>query len=247
MTLAALDPSTFEERLRFEGRLRYHDSHPFHERMHAGLLRPSELRIWIANRYYYQSRLPIKDALILAKSEDPGFRREWARRIREQDGAGDSELVSGAASRGGLELWLDLAEGAGLERGRVARCETVLPGVRSACDRYVTCVEHATLVEAVASSLTECFAPDLMEQRIAAWDRYYTWVPRAARTYFDVRVGRARKDSEHALAFVLRHATTRRLQERCIAALVLKCGVLWAMSDAIDTACISERSFAETA
>ncbi|HEY3500494.1 MAG TPA: pyrroloquinoline-quinone synthase PqqC [Polyangiaceae bacterium] len=247
MIQAPLPPTTFEERLRFEGRLRYHDSHPFNERMHAGQLTPAELRVWVENRYYYQSRLPIKDALILAKSEDPAFRREWARRIREQDGSSEFEPDGRPASRGGLDLWLDLAEGTGLGRARVASCSGVLRDVRVACDRYVALVQQASLVEAVASSLTECFAPELMERRILAWEKHYAWVPRRARTYFEQRVGRARRDSEQGLAFVLEHATTRHAQERCIAALITKCGVLWTMLDAIEEACLEGRRMERTA
>lgn len=239
MNQPPLDPVSFEERLRFEGRLRYHDSHPFNERMHEGRLRPDELRTWVENRYYYQSRLPIKDALILAKSEDPAFRREWARRIREQDGSSEFEADGRPPSRGGLELWLDLAEGTGLDRARVAAFAGVLPAVRTACDRYVALVEGASLVEAVASSLTECFAPELMEQRIVAWRKHYSWVPATARAYFEQRVGRARRDSEQGLGFVLEHARTRPVQEHCITALVAKCGVLWSMLDAVDAACSS--------
>jgi pyrroloquinoline-quinone synthase len=234
MSEPPLARAAFEERLRFEGRLRYHDSHPFHERMHAGALTPRELGVWIENRYYYQTRLPIKDALIVAKSEDRAFRREWLQRIREQDG--DVGAGSGAPLPGGLELWLELAEGAGLDRAQVASFARVLPGVRAACDSYVSFVEGATLVEAVASSLTECFAPDLMERRISAWERFYPWVPRRARAYFEVRVGRARVDSRHGLAFVLEHATTRLEQERCVQALVKKCGVLWSLLDAVAAA-----------
>jgi pyrroloquinoline-quinone synthase len=241
----ALDRVALEERLRFEGRLRYHDSHPFHERMHAGALTPNELRVWVENRYYYQSRLPIKDALIVAKSEQASFRREWARRIREQDGVPEHDGTP--ASRGGLELWLDLAEGVGLDRRKVASCEGVLPGVRLACDRYVEFVAGSTLVEAVAASLTECFAPDLMEQRRLAWQKHYAWVPRSALTYFELRVGRARLDSTHAVAFVLENATTRPAQERSVAALVTKCNLLWAMLDAIDGACSKERALEHSA
>jgi pyrroloquinoline-quinone synthase len=145
MTSEALSPEAFEERLRREGSTRYHDRHPFHRRMHDGLLSRDELRTWVENRYYYQTRLPIKDALIVAKSDNRVFRRIWAERIRQQDGRDEDEAPGRSVASGGLELWLRLAEGVGLDRGRVERCERILPCVRAACDRYVSFVREATL------------------------------------------------------------------------------------------------------
>lgn len=228
-----LDRTLFEERLRFEGGLRYHDQHPFHVRMHQGALSRRELAIWVENRYYYQTRLPLKDALILAKSESVEFRRAWAERVAEQDGA------TNGATPGGLELWLALAEAAGLDRRRVESFADVLPRVRRACDDYVEFVRDATLVEAVAASLTECFAPDLMAERMLAWDRHYPWIAPSARAYFDRRVRRARVDAEHGLELVLTEAITHDAQERCVDALVLKCEILWEMLDAIDEASVN--------
>jgi pyrroloquinoline-quinone synthase len=152
-------------RFRREGETRYHDHHRYHILMHEGKLTRLQLQQWVLNRYYYQTRIPIKDALILAKSEDPDFRRMWIRRIRDHDGDEPGE--------GGLELWLRLAEGVGLDREEVASCRSVLPGVRFACDGYVELVRERSLVEAVASSLTEFFAPDLMSRRVLAWERQY--------------------------------------------------------------------------
>src|SRR5438552_14905178 len=152
--------------------------------MHEGELSKGQLQAWALNRYYYQTRIPIKDAIILSKSEDPEFRRAWIRRIHDHDGeqAGD----------GGLSLWLRLAEGVGLSREEVASCRSVLPGVRFACDAYVELVRERSLVEAVASSLTEFFAPDLMQKRVLAWERHYPWVSRDMLEYFRSRVPRAR-------------------------------------------------------
>ncbi len=244
---ASSHAAAFEERLRREGRARYHDRHPFHQRMHEGLLTPDELRIWVENRYYYQSRLPIKDALIVAKSEDRAFRTIWRERIEEQDGRLGDDTADGHRPRGGLDLWLALAEGVGLDRRRVERCEAVLPGVRRACDRYVSFVREATLLEAVASSLTECFAPDLMARRVAAWSTHYTWIPERATAYFGVRVVRAQRDSEHGLGFVLEHATTNELMNAAVRALVMKCEILWSMLDAIDDAGKPSSNFGRTA
>jgi pyrroloquinoline-quinone synthase len=221
---AALPADEFVAWLKREGEARYHDSHPIHRLMHAGGLDQRQLQEWVRNRYYYQSRIPIKDAIILSKSEDPAFRRSWIRRIHDQDGDG-----SGA---GGLENWLRLAEAVGLERAAIERYDGVLAAVRFACDAYVELVRSRTLLEAVASSLTEFFAPDLMSARIDAWTRHYPWVSAESLAYFRSRVPRARKDSDEAIQFVLQQATTYEAQERCVAALIRKTEVLWGLLDA---------------
>ena len=215
-------------RLRREGEQRYHDRHPFHRRMHEGRLSRRELQEWVRNRYYYQTRIPIKDAIIVSKSDDPGFRRAWLRRIRDHDGEREGE--------GGLELWLRLADGVGLDREEVRDCRHVLAGVRFACDAYVALVRERSLVEAVASSLTEFFAPDLMSARIAAWEKHYPWVKPELLEYFRSRVPRARRDSEEAVAFVIANARTHEMQERCVAALVKKTEILWHLLDCVETA-----------
>jgi pyrroloquinoline-quinone synthase len=229
-TNTMLAPSVFVARLKDEGERRYHSHHPYHLRMHAGELSREQLQQWVLNRYYYQTRIPVKDALILAKSEDPIFRRRWIERIREQDGTEDGT--------GGLALWLRLAEGVGLDSKSVASCRQVLPGVRQACDRYVELVRRAPLVEAVAASLTECFAPDLMRARLDAWERHYPWVDKKALDYFRTRLSQARRDGEDALLFVVGHAVNRPQQERCIAALIRKTEVLTALLDALAAAYI---------
>jgi pyrroloquinoline-quinone synthase len=194
----------------------------------------------VATRYYYHTRLPIKDALIVAKSEDRAFRRRWTERIHEQDGRVAHPVKDRPEASGGLELWLRLAHAVGLERALVESFRAVVPGVRAACDRYVAFVREATLLEAVASSLTECFAPDLMTRRLAAWTTHYAWIPPEATAYFGARVVRARTDAEHGLAFVLEHATTAELEDLAVRALVTKCEILWSMLDAIDRACDTE-------
>jgi pyrroloquinoline-quinone synthase len=157
---AALHP--FAERLRSEGERRYHDAHPFHRRMHEGTLSRRQIQEWVKNRFYYQTRIPIKDALILSKSDDPAFRRMWLRRIVDHDGERDGE--------GGLASWLALARGVGLDPDEVSSLESVLPAVRFACDAYVTLVRERTLLEAVASSLTEFFSPSILTRRAIAWE-----------------------------------------------------------------------------
>lgn len=226
-------PELFVERLRAESERRYHDRHPFHLRMHEGALSQAEVRLWVQNRYYYQSRIPIKDALILAKSEDPGFRRTWMRRISDHDGAVEGE--------GGLVLWQRLAEALSIDRDELLSYRGVLPGVRFACDAYVSLVERATLVEAVASSLTEVLAPDLMQRRIEAFERHYPWIPPHALDYFRSRVPRARSDGEFGLAFVMERARSRAEQDRCVRALITKTEILWHLLDAVDHASSTSR------
>ena len=235
----ALGAEAFVERLRAEAAQRYHDQHFFHVAMHRGTLSREQLQAWTRNRFYYQTRIPIKDALILAKSEDPAFRRAWIRRIHDHDGHVEGE--------GGIELWLRLAEGVGLDRGEVERCEGVLPGVRFACDAYVELVRERSLLEAVASSLTELVAPELMSKRIVAWEQHYPWVRSDVLAYFRTRVPRARTDSQEALAFVTEHATTRELQERCVAALVRKTEILWHLLDCVAAAYGPQRPAADAA
>ncbi|MDP9002161.1 MAG: pyrroloquinoline-quinone synthase PqqC [Myxococcota bacterium] len=225
MNGAALAGPAFVERLRSEGASRYHHLHPFNMRMHAGKLTKPQLQRWVCNRYYYQTRIPIKDALIVSKSESPEFRRTWSRRIADHDGTKEGE--------GGLHEWLVLAGGVGLDVTEVRSCRMVLPAVRAACDGYVELVRARSLVEAVASSLTEHFAPDIMKTRIAAWERHYPWVAADALGYFRARVPRATRDAEEALSFVVAHATTAEVQQRCVRALVDKCKILWAMLDAV--------------
>jgi pyrroloquinoline-quinone synthase len=223
-----LSPDAFLERLRQEGAARYHDRHPFHHQMHAGALSKAQLQGWVLNRYYYQTRIPIKDAILISKSEDPAFRRSWIRRIHEHDGVQEGE--------GGLAQWVRLGEGVGLGKEELVSLARVLPAVRFACDAYVELVRTRSLVEAVASSLTEFFSPELMTHRLQAWAIHYPWVDPTMLEYFRGRIGRAKVDSQEAVDFVLAHATTRELQERCVAALITKCQILWALLDAVSAA-----------
>ncbi len=225
MTGVLLSPDALVDRLRHEGASRYHSLHPFNLAMHEGKLSRDHLQRWVLHRYYYQTRIPIKDALILSKSDDPAFRRAWMRRIADHDGTKDGE--------GGLAEWLLLARAVGLDEDEVRSLRRVLPGVRYACDSYVELVRERSLVEAVASSLTEHFAPDIMRTRVAAWEQHYPWVDQTALAYFRSRVPRATRDAEEALAFVVQNATTPALQEACVRALVDKCRVLWSMLDAV--------------
>ncbi len=230
MTQELLSNDAFIERLRDEGRRRYHDQHPFHQRMHAGELSRNQLRGWVLNRYYYQTRIPIKDAILISKSEDPAFRRSWIRRIHDHDGTGTGE------SEGGLAQWVRLGVGVGLRKEEIVSLEHVVPAARFACDAYVQLVRERPLVEAVASSLTEFFSPEIMSNRVKAWEKHYPWVDPGMLEYFRGRVVRARIDSQEAIAFVVANTATREIQERCVDALVTKCHILWALLDAVSAA-----------
>lgn len=218
----------FTERLRAVAEDRYHDRHPFNVRMHEGELTPSELRRWIANRFHYQRHIPVKDALILAKFDEPALRRVWVRRIQDHDGT--------AVGQGGIERWLRLGEAAGLERPRLWDTSRVLPGVRLAVEGYVNFCRLRPVLDAVAASLTELSAPGLMRTRIAAFERYYPWIEAEGLAYFRTRIGQGGRDSAEALALVQGWARTREQQERAVAALTFKCEVLWALLDAVDRA-----------
>ncbi len=218
----------FEQRLRDILEARYHHRHPFHERMYAGELGPEEIRLWVRNRYYYQTRIPIKDGLILTKAEDAGFRRDWIRRIQDHDG--DGQRV------GGLELWLRLADAVGLEREEVESLRAVLPGVRRACDAYVSFVSEHDLLESVAASLTEILAGPFMAARIVAWEKHYPWVDPEGLHYFRTRTAQAPRDAEEGLAFVRAGARSPEERDRCAAALERKCEILWQLLDAVEWA-----------
>ncbi len=231
MTLAPWSKDELVERLRAVGAAGYHDKHPFHRAMHEGNLTKRQLQAWIENRYYYQAMIPRKDAAILAKATDPALRRAWIQRILDHDGS--------KAGEGGLERWLRLAEAAELSRQDVAGFRFVLPGVRFAVDAYLDLVERRSLFEAIASSLTELFAPGIMAVRLPAFEKHYPWVDRAGLEYFRTRLVEAPRDAELGLAYVVEHATTRELQARAIDALKTKCNILWSLLDAIHFAYVS--------
>ena len=182
----------------------------------------------MANRFYYQENIPRKDAAILANCPDRDVRRRWVQRILDHDGA--------AGGEGGIEAWLRLAEAVGLTRQEVQDERHVVPGVRFAVDAYITFARTRPWVEAVASSLTELFAPDLMAERLAAFERYYTWIDPGELAYFRARLSQAPRDSRHALEVVTQWCRTPDEQAAAVAALTFKCDVLWSMLDAIDRA-----------
>jgi len=214
----------FEQQLRDKGRA-YHIHHPFNVMLNSGRATPEQIRGWVANRFYYQISIPIKDAAILANCDDRAVRRNWVQRILDHDGYGDDP--------GGIESWLRLAEAVGLERPKVESLSEVLPGVRFAVDAYVNFARRAPWPEAVCSSLTELFAPEIHKQRLAGWPDYYPWIDRSGLHYFQSRVSLARRDVEFGLAVTLERFTTLEQQERALRILQFKLDVLWQMNDAM--------------
>lgn len=203
----------------------YHDRHPFHVLMNSGRLNRQQIQGWVANRFYYQKIIPNKDAAILSNCPSADIRRRWMQRIVDHDGA--------EPNQGGTEAWLRLAEAVGLDRQDVLSERLVVPGVRFAGDAYVTFTRTKPWIEGVASSLTELFAPDLMAERLAAFERYYTWVDAEGLAYFRSRLTLAPRDSAHAIELVTQYCVTREQQDRAIAALAFKCDVLWTIMESI--------------
>jgi pyrroloquinoline-quinone synthase len=214
----------FEARLQAQGSA-YHIYHPFNVMLNTGKAQPEQIRGWVANRFYYQISIPIKDAAILSNCPDRRVRRAWVQRILDHDGYGDDP--------GGIESWLRLAEAVGLSRERTESLQDVLPGVRFAVDAYVNFARHAPWQEAVCSSLTELFAPAIHKQRLANWPEHYPWIDPHGLHYFQSRVTIARRDVEFGLAFTLDHFRTRAAQERALQILKFKLDVLWQMNDAM--------------
>jgi len=219
-----LSAEELKARLRAVGEERYHHRHPFHLLMHEGELSRGQLQAWALNRYYYQSIIPIKDAIILSRSDSPDFRRVWRKRVVDHDGD--------ATHEGGIERWIKLAEATGLERERVLRGEEVLPATRYAVDAYLSLVRSRSFLEAVASSLTEMFSRDLIALRMDRLRQYYPWLS-GGLDYFTARLDQAPEDARFALQWVTENASTRAEQEMAIAALRAKCDILWAQLDAL--------------
>jgi pyrroloquinoline-quinone synthase len=218
----------FVRRLRAVGEAKYHDKHPFQIRMQEGRLSQDQFRGWILNRFYYQKNIPVKDSFVLSKLPTREDRRKWLQRIIDHDGREGNE--------GGIEAWLSLGEAAGLAREELLDEQRILPGVRFAVDGYVNFCRLNSWREAVASSLTELFAPDLVAKRIEVIEKHYSWVKPEGLQYFRRRLHQAPRDVHHALDLVVRSARTRDDQEKAIAALDFKCDVLWSLLDAVERA-----------
>jgi coenzyme PQQ biosynthesis protein C len=213
------------EKLRAIGAHRYHDKHPFHQRLHSGLCSKGEVQAWALNRYAYQAAIPRKDASLIARLEDPALRRAWRQRLVDHDGEIEGE--------GGIERWLQLCESLGFARTDVISFKGVLPATRFAVDAYVAFVRERTVLEAIASSLTELFSPQIIRTRVAGMLAHYDFVSAESLSYFTARPAQASRDVESALAYVIANASTVAAQDAVVAALQFKCDVLWAMLDAL--------------
>jgi coenzyme PQQ biosynthesis protein C len=220
-----MTPDELEAALRDIGARRYHRLHPFHGLLHGGKCSKGQVQAWALNRYYYQAVIPLKDASLIGRCDDPALRREWRSRLVDHDGDDERE--------GGIERWLRLTDRLGLDRAYVTSTRGLLPGTRFAADAYVRFVRERPLLEAVASSLTELFSPAIIGERVAGMLANYDFVTRETLAYFDKRPPQAKRDSDFALDYVRRHATTPQTQAAAMAALEFKCDVLWAMLDAL--------------
>ena len=225
MTREPLSPGQLEAALRAIGAERYHNLHPFHRLLHSGKLNCGQVRAWALNRYYYQSNIPAKDAYLTARLPTSELRREWRRRLVDHDGEGDLP--------GGIERWLKLAEGVGLDRQYVESTEGILPATRFAVDAYVHFVRDRTLLEAVASSLTELFSPTIIAERVSGMLANYDWITAETLSYFNARMTQAPTDSAFALAYCKERALTVEQQDAVLAALRFKCAVLWSQLDGL--------------
>ncbi len=220
-----LSRAEFEARLHQVGEARYHDKHRFHDRLHGGQCTMDEVQAWVINRWQYQSSIPMKDAAFLSRCRDPDLRRIWRSRIEDHDGA--------VEDGGGIRRWLRLAQGVGLDPAYVASGCGVMPATRFIVDAYIRFVRDEPLIAAMASSLTEMFAPAIHTQRIAGLLEHYDFADPETIAYFGHRLTEAPKDVRFTLDWVLTHAVTRADQEAAIAALTFKTDVLWAQLDAL--------------
>jgi coenzyme PQQ biosynthesis protein C len=226
-----LSPDGLEAALRQIGEERYHWNHPFHIAMKTGELTKAQVQAWALNRYYYQAQIPIKDASLLARMDDPEMRRAWRQRIIDHDGE--------RAGEGGIERWLKLTEGLGLERAYVISTAGLLPATRFAVQAYVQFVRERPLLEAIASSLTEMFSPRIIADRVSGMLASYDFVSRQTLAYFEKRLSQAPRDADFALDHVKREARRPEQQQAVLAALRFKCDVLWVQLDALEHAYVT--------
>ena len=226
----------FEAKLRDKGAA-YHIFHPFNVMLNSGKATPEQIRGWVANRFYYQIAIPVKDAAIMSNTPDREIRRQWIQRILDHDGyeitGPDGSVVR---DEGGIEAWIKLGIATGLTREEIVDLRHVVPGVRFAVDAYINFARQRPWQEAVCSSLTELFAPKIHKERLANWPEHYPWIESTGLQYFRNRVSQARRDVEQGLAVTLNYFNTREMQERALNILQFKLDVLWAMNDAMANA-----------
>lgn len=222
----------FEAAIRAIGPERYHDLHPFHHMLHGGKLNKGQVQAWALNRYCYQAAVPRKDAAFISRIHDRELRREWLHRVLDHDGNPPEEV-------GGIERWLILTDGLGLDRDYVISRRGALAATVFAVESYVTYVREQPLVVACASSLTELFAPKIHKERISGMLEGYDFIDDNVLAYFKRRLTQAPRDSDFALQYVLKNAKTRDEQEACIEAVRFKCNVLWVQLDALYNAYVA--------
>jgi pyrroloquinoline-quinone synthase len=220
----AWDAAAFEQALRAKGRA-YHSHHPFNLLLNEGRASPAQIRGWVANRFYYQINIPLKDAAVIANCPDREVRRQWVRRILDHDGTDRDP--------GGIEAWVKLGEAVGITREELWSLRELAPGVRFAVDAYVDFARRRPWQEAVCASLTELFAPQIHKDRLATWPVHYPWIDSAGLDYFRSRIPLAARDVEHGLAVTLEYFKTREAQQRALEILQFKLDILWSMLDAI--------------
>jgi pyrroloquinoline-quinone synthase len=220
-----------EKRLRALGAERYHNLHPFHRMLHSGQCTKAQVQAWALNRYYYQAMIPLKDASLIARCEDSALRREWRKRLEDHDGDDDRA--------GGIERWLKLTDGLGLNRDDVISTRLLLPATRFAVQAYVHFVRERSMLEAVASCLTELFSPQIITERMSGMLAHYDFVTADIMAYFDKRPPQAERDASFALDWVTRHAETEAQKQLVVDTLAFKCDVLWTMLDALHYAYVT--------
>lgn len=218
----------FESRLREQGKA-YHIYHPFNVMLNAGGATREQIQGWVANRFYYQQAIPIKDAAVMSNCPDRQMRRQWVLRMLDHDGYD----LNGVTDEGGIEAWITLGLATGLTREEITDLRHVLPGVRFAVDAYVNFARTRPWQESVCASLTELFAPNIHKQRLATWPQHYPWIHSDGLKYFRKRVSQARRDVEHGLSVTLDFFDTPALQQRALDILAFKLDVLWQMNDAM--------------
>ncbi|MGH7002080.1 MAG: pyrroloquinoline-quinone synthase PqqC [Stellaceae bacterium] len=233
MTDERLTPDELETALRAIGAERYHNRHPFHRLLHGGKLTRGQVQAWALNRFYYQRQIPIKDATLMARLESAELRRMWRSRLLDHDGDGTKP--------GGIERWLKLAEGVGLDRAYVESTSGILPITRFAVDAYVNFVRDRSVLEAIASSLTEMFSPGIIAERVEGMLKGYPFITMGTLAYFKPRLTQAPRDADFALAYVKAEARTPEQQTAVLNALRFKCDVLWAQLDGLYLAYVEPR------
>lgn len=221
----------FLEQLNQIGETRYHSLHPFHQLLHNGHLNHGQVQAWALNRYYYQWSIPRKDLALMARIDNLELRRAWRSRVIDHEGDVDGV--------GGIGRYLQLCERLELDLDYVRSLKGLLPATRFAVDGYINFVQSRSTLEAIASSLTELYAPAIHKARIAGLSRHYDWADDYALAYFKKRIAEATRDVDFGRAWILQYARTRSQQEAVLDAVRFKTDVLWSQLDALYSAYVA--------